>query len=35
MFIGALLYAEEAYNLVVIAYDCVHPEVQTAAGLLI
>eukprot|EP00596_Hydrurales_sp_CCMP1899_P008871 CAMPEP_0119035184 /NCGR_PEP_ID=MMETSP1177-20130426/2132_1 /TAXON_ID=2985 /ORGANISM="Ochromonas sp, Strain CCMP1899" /LENGTH=356 /DNA_ID=CAMNT_0006993141 /DNA_START=382 /DNA_END=1449 /DNA_ORIENTATION=+ len=32
---GALPYAEEAYNLVVIAYDCVHPEVQTAAGLLI
>jgi hypothetical protein len=31
----ALTYAEEGYNLVVVAYDCVHPEVQRAAGVLI
>jgi hypothetical protein len=34
-FSGALTFAEEAYNVVVIAYDCVHPQVQEAAGLLI
>jgi G3E family GTPase len=28
-------FAEEAYNVVVIAYDCVHPQVQEAAGILI
>jgi tetratricopeptide (TPR) repeat protein len=32
---GAVTFAEEAYNVVVIAYDCVHPQVQNAAGLLI
>jgi hypothetical protein len=32
---GALSFAEEAYNLVVEAYDCVHPQVQEAAGVLI
>jgi hypothetical protein len=32
---GALTFAEESYNLVVEAYDCVHPQVQQAAGILI
>ncbi len=32
---GALPVAEEAYNLVVEAYDCVHHQVQEAAGELI
>jgi hypothetical protein len=32
---GALPFAEEAYNVVVIAYDPVHPQVQQAAGMLI
>jgi hypothetical protein len=32
---GAVVFAEEAYNLVVEAYDCVHPQVQEAAGVLI
>jgi hypothetical protein len=32
---GAVTFAEEAYNLVVMAYDCVHPQVQEAAGSLI
>jgi tetratricopeptide (TPR) repeat protein len=32
---GAVIFAEEAYNLVVEAYDCVHPQVQEAAGVLI
>jgi hypothetical protein len=32
---GALIFAEEAYNLVVEAYDPVHPQVQEAAGKLI
>jgi tetratricopeptide (TPR) repeat protein len=31
----AVTFAEEAYNLVVEAYDPVHPQVQEAAGLLI
>jgi hypothetical protein len=34
-FSGAVSFAEEAYNLVVDAYDPVHPEVQEAAGWLI
>lgn len=33
--VGAVSWAEEAYNLLVEAYDCVHPEVQEAAGILI
>jgi hypothetical protein len=32
---GSVIFAEEAYNLVVEAYDCVHPQVQEAAGVLI
>jgi hypothetical protein len=32
---GAVAFAEEAYNLVVEAYDPVHPQVQEAAGVLI
>jgi hypothetical protein len=32
---GAVTFAEEAYNVVVLAYDCVHPQVQGAAGSLI
>jgi hypothetical protein len=32
---GAVTFAEEAYNLVVDAYDPVHPQVQEAAGWLI
>jgi hypothetical protein len=32
---GALILAEESYNLVVEAYDPVHPQVQEAAGILI
>jgi hypothetical protein len=32
---GAVSYAEDGYNLVVEAYDCVHPVVQEAAGTLI
>jgi tetratricopeptide (TPR) repeat protein len=32
---GAVLFAEEAYNFVVEAYDPVHPQVQEAAGTLI
>jgi hypothetical protein len=31
----AIIFAEEAYNVVVVAYDCVHPLVQKAAGILI
>jgi hypothetical protein len=31
----AVIFAEEAYNLVVEAYDPVHPQVQEAAGILI
>jgi tetratricopeptide (TPR) repeat protein len=31
-FSGAVTFAEEAYNLVVDAYDPVHPQVQEAAG---
>jgi hypothetical protein len=31
----AVCFAEEGYNLVVEAYDCVHPQVQEAAGILI
>jgi tetratricopeptide (TPR) repeat protein len=34
-FSGAVSFAEEAYNLVVDAYDPVHPQVQKAAGILI
>jgi hypothetical protein len=34
-YLGALNFAEEYYNLVVVAYDCVHAEVQEAAGVLI
>jgi tetratricopeptide (TPR) repeat protein len=34
-FSGAVEFAEEAYNLVVEAYDCGHPQVQEAANLLI
>eukprot|EP00596_Hydrurales_sp_CCMP1899_P008774 CAMPEP_0119037738 /NCGR_PEP_ID=MMETSP1177-20130426/6223_1 /TAXON_ID=2985 /ORGANISM="Ochromonas sp, Strain CCMP1899" /LENGTH=347 /DNA_ID=CAMNT_0006999371 /DNA_START=296 /DNA_END=1340 /DNA_ORIENTATION=- len=34
-FSGAVTYAEEAYNVVVEAYDPVHPQVQEAAGSLI
>jgi hypothetical protein len=30
-----LLFAEEAYNIVFVAYDCVHPKVQEAASNLI
>jgi hypothetical protein len=32
---GAVQFTEEAYNLVVEAYDCVHSQVQQAAGNLI
>jgi tetratricopeptide (TPR) repeat protein len=32
---GAVTFAEDAYNLVVEAYDPVHPQVQEAAGTLI
>jgi hypothetical protein len=32
---GAVTFAEEAYNLVVDAYDPVHPQMQVAAGWLI
>lgn len=32
---GAVIFAEEGYNLVVEAYNCVHPRVQEAAGTLI
>jgi ATP/maltotriose-dependent transcriptional regulator MalT len=32
---GAVTFAEEAYNVAVIAYDPVHPQVQQAAGMLI
>jgi hypothetical protein len=35
IFSSAVTFAEEAYNLVVVAYDCVHPKVQEAAGQLI
>jgi tetratricopeptide (TPR) repeat protein len=34
-FVDALPFAEEAYNLAAIAYNHVHPKVQTAAGMLI
>jgi hypothetical protein len=34
-FVGAVLFAEEAYNCAAVAYNPVHPEVQNAAGLLI
>jgi hypothetical protein len=33
--LDALIFAEECYNLVVEAYDPVHPQVQEAAGVLI
>jgi hypothetical protein len=33
--LGAVKLAEDGYNLVVEAYDCVHPLVQEAAGMLI
>jgi hypothetical protein len=33
--VGAVTLAEEAYNFLVVAYDCVHPKVQEAAGVLI
>jgi hypothetical protein len=32
---GALAFAEECYNIVVEGYDCVHSQVQKAAGVLI
>jgi tetratricopeptide (TPR) repeat protein len=32
---GALAFAEECYNVVVEAYNCVHPQVLKAAGVLI
>jgi hypothetical protein len=32
---NAVLFAEEAYNVVAMAYNPVQPEVQTAAGELI
>eukprot|EP00596_Hydrurales_sp_CCMP1899_P004127 CAMPEP_0119047778 /NCGR_PEP_ID=MMETSP1177-20130426/54908_1 /TAXON_ID=2985 /ORGANISM="Ochromonas sp, Strain CCMP1899" /LENGTH=245 /DNA_ID=CAMNT_0007022753 /DNA_START=731 /DNA_END=1468 /DNA_ORIENTATION=+ len=31
---GAVTFAEEAYNVAVVAYDPAHPQVQEAAGLL-
>jgi hypothetical protein len=34
-FIDALPFAEEAYDIVAIAYNPVHPKVQKAAGVLI
>jgi hypothetical protein len=34
-YIDALPFAEEAYNIVAIAYNPVHPKVQQAAGMLI
>jgi tetratricopeptide (TPR) repeat protein len=34
-YIDAVTFAEECYILVVEAYDCVHPQVQKAAGVLI
>jgi hypothetical protein len=34
-YLGAVTFAEEAYNLVVDTYNPVHPQVQEAAGLLI
>jgi hypothetical protein len=34
-FSSAVLFAEEAYNICVDAYDPVHPQVQQAAGILI
>jgi tetratricopeptide (TPR) repeat protein len=34
-FADAVIYAEEAYNLVAVAYNPVHPKVQKAAGRLI
>jgi hypothetical protein len=34
-YLDALTFAEEGYNLVVVAYDPVHSRVQDAAGLLI
>jgi tetratricopeptide (TPR) repeat protein len=34
-YIDALPFAEEAYNIVAIAYNPVHPKVQEAAGMLI
>lgn len=34
-FPGAILFAEEAYNLAVVAHDPAHPQVQEAAGVLI
>jgi hypothetical protein len=33
-FSGAVTFVEEAYNVVVIAYHCVHHQVQEAAGML-
>jgi tetratricopeptide (TPR) repeat protein len=33
--LGAVTFAEEAYNVVVETYDPVHPQVQQAAGMLI
>jgi hypothetical protein len=32
---SAVLFAEEVYNLVLEAYDCVHPKVQEGASRLI
>jgi hypothetical protein len=32
---GTAIFAEEEYNVVVIAYNCVHPQMQEAAGMLI
>jgi hypothetical protein len=32
---GAVTFTKEAYNVVVETYDCVHPQVQQAAGMLI
>lgn len=32
---SAVQFAEESHNLVVEAYDCVHPQVQRAAAILI
>jgi hypothetical protein len=32
---SAVIFAEEGYNLVVVAYDPVHPQVQEAVGILI
>jgi tetratricopeptide (TPR) repeat protein len=34
-YFDAVTFVEESYNLVVEAYDCVHPQVQEAAGVMI